>query len=62
MARIFATKARSGTYHVLIDPEGVVVLAVGDVVHIHSTEHRRQVEAVDACDAPAAHCAGGSNI
>lgn len=62
LARVFASIARSGTYHVLIDPVVVEVIAVRDVVHIHSTEHWGQEKAVDACDPPATHCACGSNI
>lgn len=45
--------------HILRDPLAIIILTGWDEFHIHSTQYRRKVEAVEACDPPAAHSAAG---
>lgn len=57
---VFPTKVRASTDHVIGDPEVVVVPAVGEDVHVHRPQHRRQAVAVEPGHAPAADCAPGT--
>lgn len=51
---ILSSQKRAGTYHVICDPEVVVVPAVREDVHVHRPQHRRQAVAVEPGHPPAA--------
>lgn len=57
LAGVFATQWRSSTQHVWRDPAPVVISAIRQYFHIHSTQHRGEVQTVNLCHTPAAHYA-----
>lgn len=57
LAGIFATILGASADHVLCDPEVVEVPAVGEDVHIHSSQYGRELIVVEGDHAPAADCA-----
>lgn len=55
---VFAPHSRPCTQHVWADHPPVVIRAVMEYFHVHSSQHRGQVGAVNLRHTPATHCAG----